>query len=78
MLNSVKWNSIELRNKELHLLTFYKIIYNCVPNDIQTSLRATRSKFVQLQPRIDTYKFPMSLNFGMAYLIMFNHLTFLK
>jgi len=52
MLNSVKWNSIELRNKELHLLTFYKIIYNCVnfplPNDILTSLRATRSKFVQL------------------------------
>ena len=64
MLSSLKWNSIESRNKELRLLTFYKIIHNCVnlplPNEIQISSRATRGnqlKYVQLSPRIDVYKY---------------------
>ena len=64
MLSSLKWNSTESRNKELHFLTFYKIIQNCVNlplhNEIQISLRATRGnqlKYVQLSPRIDVYKY---------------------
>ena len=63
MLNSLKWNSIESRNKELHLLTFYKIVYNCVnlplPNGIQFLQEpwgTNNWKFVQLLPRIDAYK----------------------
>jgi len=44
MLNSLQWKSIELQNKELRLLMFYKITHNCVslPIDMKTSLRATR------------------------------------
>ena len=62
--NSLQWNSIESWNKELHLLTFYTIIYNYV--NLQTSFRATRDnqlKFVQLQPRIDAFKFSFYPNY---------------
>ena len=64
MFNLLNRNSIESWSKELCLLTFYKITYNCVnlplPNNIQTSSRATmcnQKKFVLLQLRIDAYKF---------------------
>ena len=30
MINTLNWTSIESRNRELHLLTFYKIIHGCV------------------------------------------------
>jgi len=51
-------------HKELRRLIFYKIIHNNIkitlPDEIQTSARATRSnhlKFEQLSPKIDAYKF---------------------
>jgi len=82
MINSLQWNSIESRNKELRLLTFYKIIYNCVnlplPNDIQTSSRVIRGnqlKFVQLQPRIDAFKFSFYPNVIQLWYSLPDHVT---
>ena len=82
MLNSLKWNSIKSRYEELRLLTFYKIIHNCVslslPNDIQPSSRATRGnylKFVQLQPRIDVYKYSFYPNVIQLWNSLPNHVV---
>ena len=50
MLNSLNWNSVETQIKELRLHTFYKIIYECVKGQLQ-------STFKHLATRIDVYKF---------------------
>jgi len=48
MMNLLNWSCIETRDRELHLLTFYKIIHGCVnlslPNYIQQSLQSTSGK----------------------------------
>ena len=82
ILNSLKWNSIELRNKELRLLTFYKIIHNCenwpLPNEIHISSRATRGnqlKLVQLSPRIDVYKYSFYPNVIQLWNNLPHHIT---
>lgn len=64
MINTLKWTSIEIRNKELRLITFYKIIHGCVnlplPNYIHHPSRTTRGnhlKYVQPFTRVDAYKY---------------------
>jgi len=56
--------SIEARNRELRLLTFYRIIHECVnlslPKYIQQSLQSTRGnhlKYIQPSTRVDANKF---------------------
>ena len=79
MLNSLKWNFTDSQNKQLYLLSFYKIIYKCV-NDLPSPMT---SKLLQ-EPKgtINLFNYSqelmlisstftlVSFNFEIAYLIM--------
>jgi len=77
MMNLLNWSCIEARNRELRLMTFYKIIHGYVnlslPNYIQQPLQSTRGnhlKYIQPSTRVDAYKLSFTqvwLNNGTIY-----------
>lgn len=76
MLNSLKWNFTDSQNKQLYLLSFYKIIYKCV-NDLPSPMTSkllqepqgnyNQLKFAQNLMLISSAFILMSFNFGIAY-----------
>ena len=87
MLNSLNWNSVETRIKELRLHTLYKIIYECVnlllPSYPTQATRGNHLKFIQPSTRIDAYKVSilMSYSYGIIlpdYIVSAQSLDFFK
>ena len=69
MLFYLKWNKIEIQNKEMRLIMFYKILHGHVdvnlPDCVLVNTRFTRGndlKFVQPPANIDVYKYSLFLD----------------